>query len=79
MTRTLADFLKNTLVTKRGKTVTEVARELDLSRPSFSHVINGHADLSIALAVKIQKRFGIPARGLLMEQLDEKLSALKKP
>lgn len=55
------------------KTVTEVAAEIGMSRPAFSNVINGQADLSIDLALRIQELFNIDARQLLIDQLDEKL------
>lgn len=55
------------------KTVTEVAAEIGMSRPAFSNVINGQADLSIDLALRIQKLFNIDARQMLIDQLDEKL------
>ena len=74
----LAATLYDALVTSRGKTVTEVAAELGMSRPSFSNVINGNASLSIELALKIQTKFGHQARGMLIQQLDEQLSEPKK-
>lgn len=68
-----AERLKNALVIHRMKTVTEVAAEIGMSRPAFSNVINGQADLSIDLALRIQKLFNIDARQMLIDQLDEKL------
>lgn len=68
-----ADRLKLALVIHRRKTVTEAARELNMSRPHFSNVINGHDDLSIKLALRIQKLLNIDARQMLIDQLDEKL------
>jgi len=75
---TVANRLKGALVVSRKKTVTDVARELRISRPCFSNVINGHADLSIDLAVRIERIFGINARTLLIQQLDEKLAGHKR-
>lgn len=74
----LADTLYEVLVTARGKTVTEVAGELNMSRPCFSNVINGNASLSVELALKIEKKFGFQARALLIRQLDEQLHAARK-
>lgn len=70
---TVASRLRSVLVVERGKTVTDVARELDMSRPAFSNVINGNVQLSIALALKIETMFGLEARKLLIAQLDENL------
>lgn len=69
-----AERLKRALVIHRRKTVTEVARELEISRPCFSRVINGHADLSIDLALRIGELLHIDARQLLVDQIDEKLA-----
>jgi plasmid maintenance system antidote protein VapI len=74
----LADMLYEMLVTSRDKTVTEVAREMGMARPSFSNVINGNASLSVDLALKIEKKFGFQARALLIQQLDEQISAARK-
>jgi len=49
-----------------------------MSRPSFSNVINGSASLSVELALRIEKKFGFQARALLIQQLDEQLSAARK-
>jgi plasmid maintenance system antidote protein VapI len=74
----LADMLYEMLVTSRDKTVTDVAREFQMSRPAFSNVINGNASLSVELALKIEKKFGFQARSLLIQQLDEQISAARK-
>jgi antitoxin HigA-1 len=71
---TVAAKLMAALVTKRAKTVTEVARELEMSRPCFSNVVNGNAALSIELALRIEREFGLDARKLLVEQLDEDIA-----
>lgn len=73
----VAEELRAKLVTQRAKTVTRVASELQISRPAFSNVVNGNADLSVELALTIQHTFGLDARRLLVAQLDEKLSAAK--
>jgi len=70
----VAEILKKQLVTKTGKTVTEVAQEIGMSRPAFSNVINGSSDLSIELALKLEAMFvGIDATKLLVAQLKEKI------
>jgi addiction module HigA family antidote len=76
---TVADILMRELVTKRETTVTDLARELQISRPALSNVLNGNADLSVELAVRIERSgFGLDARRLLIAQLDEKLKAARK-
>jgi plasmid maintenance system antidote protein VapI len=58
-------------------TVTKMAAALDLTRPSFSNVINGNTSLSVPLALRIERRFGLNARDLLIAQLDEDIAAEK--
>ena len=74
---TVASILYEKLVTSRDKTVTEVAKELKMSRPCFSNVVNGNASLSVELALKIERTFGLDARKLLIRQLDEQIAASK--
>jgi antitoxin HigA-1 len=74
---TLASTLKQKLVTARDKTVTEVAEELEMSRPCFSNVVNGNASLSVELALRIEAKFGLQARKMLIEQLDEQIAAAR--
>lgn len=75
---TLSNLLYEKLVTSRDKTVTDVAVELDMSRPCFSNVINGNASLSVELALRIERKFGFRARELLIQQVDEQLSDARK-
>lgn len=76
MTR-VSNKLKSQLVTKAERTVTDLAQMLDITRPALSNVLNGNADLSFELAVKIENTFGIDARKLLVEQLDESLAQIR--
>lgn len=75
---TVAQQLKSYLVIKPSQTVGVIAKQLDMSRPAFSNVINGNADLSIELALKIEAAFDLDAREMLIAQLDEKLAEAKK-
>jgi antitoxin HigA-1 len=76
---TVAALLKKRLITQPGKTVTQVADEIGMSRPAFSNVINGNAALSIELALKLEEQFGLDARRLLIRQLDQDIAAAKIP
>jgi addiction module HigA family antidote len=70
--RTVAEKLKAALVT--NETVTEVAHKLGMSRPALSNVVNGNAALSVELALKLEKRFGMNATRLLYAQLKEQIA-----
>lgn len=52
------------------RTVKWLAKELGVSRVALSAVLNARAALSIRLALRIERRFGISARALLISQLD---------
>jgi plasmid maintenance system antidote protein VapI len=58
----------------RYRTVDEIAKELEVARPTLSKVINGRAGLSIEMAMKLERRCGLDARRLLHEQLDEQIA-----
>jgi addiction module HigA family antidote len=61
------------LLVEQGLSVTDAAKRLEISRPSLSHVINGNAALSVRLALKIEREFGLNARKLLIAQLDAEI------
>jgi plasmid maintenance system antidote protein VapI len=63
-----------TLVERNGLTVTEAAERLKIARPNLSNVVNGNAALSIELALKVEREFGVDARRLLIAQLDENIA-----
>lgn len=75
--RTVAENLKAALITKTGRTVTEIANQLEMSRPAFSNVLNGNASLSIELALKLETTFGLNARQLLIAQLDKQIAEVR--
>jgi addiction module HigA family antidote len=65
-------------IEKRGLSVTDAAPLLGLTRPSLSNVINGNASLSVHLALRLEDRFGMNARKLLMGQLDQDIKAARQ-
>lgn len=73
----VAQKLKSALVAKPGRSVTDLAGHLGISRPALSNVLNGNADLSMELALKIETAFGLKARKLLRAQLDERLAEVR--
>lgn len=62
------------VVVDSGLTVTEASRKLGITRPALSRMLNGNADLSIELALKMERELAIHAREVLISQLDEKIS-----
>lgn len=57
-----------------GLTVTGMALRVGITRPPLSNMLNGTATLSIPLALKIEREFGLNARELLIMQLDEEIA-----
>ena len=52
------DFIKTEIIAPLGLSVTEAAAALGVSRPTLSSVLNGKADLSGDMALRIEKAFG---------------------
>src|SRR5690349_21486088 len=52
------DFIRTEIIGPLGLSVTEAARILGVSRPTLSGLLNGKADLSGDLALRIEKAFG---------------------
>ncbi len=52
-------FIREEILEPLGLTVTEAARVLGVSRPAVSNLLNGRADLSGEMALRIEKAFGV--------------------
>jgi addiction module HigA family antidote len=74
----VAERLMYELVNRRKATVTDVASALDISRPALSKVLNGRAELSVELALKIETTFGLDAHKLLFAQLEEQIANARR-
>jgi addiction module HigA family antidote len=62
------DFIRTEIVEAAGLTVTAAARALRVSRPALSSLLNGKADLSGEMAVRIEKAFGVRMETLMRMQ-----------
>jgi len=62
-------LLRETLVDKRGFTVTQIAKMLNIGRANISVILNGHAAITPNMALRIETVFNISASSLLQEQL----------
>ncbi len=54
-------------------TIGEIAERLDVARPHMNNVLNGHAEITIGMAIKLEQTFGYNAKDILACQLDERL------
>ncbi|MES1256435.1 MAG: HigA family addiction module antitoxin [Acidobacteriota bacterium] len=62
------DFIRTEIVDPAGLSVTAAAAALQVSRPALSSLLNGHADLSGDMALRIEKAFGVKMDTLMKMQ-----------
>jgi addiction module HigA family antidote len=62
------EWLKTEIVKPHELSVTALARNLRVSRPAMSALLNGHAGLSAEMALRFEKAFGVRADTLLRMQ-----------
>jgi antitoxin HigA-1 len=62
------DFIRTEIIEPAGLTVTAAAAALHVSRPALSSLLNGKADLSGEMALRIEKAFGVKMETLMRMQ-----------
>jgi len=62
------DFIKTEIIEPAGLSVTDAAKALRVSRPALSSLLNGKADLSGDMALRIEKAFGVKMDTLMRMQ-----------
>lgn len=62
------NFIRTEIIEPAGLTVTAAAVALKVSRPALSSLLNGKADLSGDMALRIEKAFGAKMDTLLRMQ-----------
>ncbi len=62
------DFIRTEIIEPAGLTVTGAAAVLRVSRPALSSLLNGKADLSGEMALRIEKAFGVKMDTLMRMQ-----------
>jgi antitoxin HigA-1 len=62
------DFIRSEIIEPAGLTVTAAAAVLHVSRPALSSLLNGRADLSGEMALRIEKAFGVRMDTLIRMQ-----------
>ena len=62
------DFIRTEIIEPAGLTVTAAATALQVSRPALSSLLNGNADLSGDMALRIEKAFGVRMETLVRMQ-----------
>jgi antitoxin HigA-1 len=62
------DFIRTEIIEPAGLSVTAAAAALQVSRPALSNLLNGKADLSGDMALRLEKAFGIKMDTLMRMQ-----------
>lgn len=62
------DFIRTEVIEPAGLTVTTAAAALSVSRPALSSLLNGRANLSGDMALRIEKVFGVKMDTLMRMQ-----------
>jgi addiction module HigA family antidote len=63
------DFIRTEIIVPAGLSVTAAAKALRVSRPTLSSLLNGRADLSGDMALRIEKAFGVKMDTLMRMQV----------
>jgi antitoxin HigA-1 len=72
------DFIRTEIIHTAGLTVTAAAKALGVSRPALSSLLNGKADLSGDMALRIEKAFGVDMELLMRMQADYNIAQARK-
>jgi addiction module HigA family antidote len=62
------DFIRTEIIEPADLSVTDAAKALQVSRPALSSLLNGKADLSGDMALRIEKAFGVKMDTLMRMQ-----------
>jgi antitoxin HigA-1 len=72
------DFIRTEIIEPAGLTVTAAAAALRVSRPALSSLLNGKADLSGGMALRIEKAFGVKMDTLMRIQASYDIAQTRK-
>ena len=72
------DFIRTEIIEPAGLSVTAAAAALRVSRPALSSLLNGRADLSGVMALRIEKAFGVKMDTLLRMQASFDIAQTRK-
>jgi addiction module HigA family antidote len=72
------DFIRTEIIQPAGLSVTAAAPALRVSRPALSSLLNGKADLSGDMALRIEKAFGVKMDTLMRMQASYDISRTRK-
>ena len=71
-------FIRTEIIQPAGLSVTAAAAALHVSRPALSNLLNGNADLSGDMALRIEKAFGVKMDTLMRMQASYDIAETRK-
>ena len=71
-------FIRTEIIEPAGLSVTAAAAALQVSRPALSSLLNGKADLSGNMALRIEKAFGVKMDTLMRMQSSYDIAQTRK-
>jgi addiction module HigA family antidote len=72
------DFIRTEIIEPAGLSVTAAAAVLHVSRPALSSLLNGRADLSGDMALRLEKAFGVKMDTLMRMQVSYDIVQTRK-
>ena len=72
------DLIRTEIIEPAGLSVTAAAAALHVSRPALSSLLNGKADLSGNMALRIEKAFGVKMHTLMRMQASCDIAQTRK-
>lgn len=72
------DFIRSEIIAPAQLSVTAAAAALHVSRPALSSLLNGKADLSGDMALRIEKAFGVKMDTLMRMQASYDIAQTRK-
>ncbi|MGD0801091.1 MAG: HigA family addiction module antitoxin [Terracidiphilus sp.] len=72
------DFIRTEIILPAGLSVTAAAAALQVSRPALSSLLNGKANLSGEMALRIEKAFGVRMDTLMRMQSSYDIAQTRK-
>jgi addiction module HigA family antidote len=72
------DFIRTETIQPAGLSVTAAAAALQVSRPALASLLNGSADLSGDMALRVEKAFGVKMDTLMRMQASYDIAQTRK-
>ena len=72
------EYIRTAIIEAHGLSVTAAAAALRVSRAALSSLLNGKADLSGTMALRLEKAFGVKMDTLMLMQADFDIAQTRK-